>query len=350
MVLIVLLVMMTVGLLFVSGCGRASDYIGQVHIYCFGDYFDPDLIYSFEDETRIQVVLDTFDTNEELYPVVKNRTVDYDLICCSDYMVCKLMKEGLLDKVDKEKLSNYKYMDEKALKMLQNIDKNNDYEVPHTWGTYGIIYNPTMIDGPMPKSWDDLWDARFKNQIIMTDSLRESFMVALMRGGYSLNSKDLDELSYARDELLKQKELVYKYSNDSTRDLMIGGAAALGVITSGEVLYAQECNEDLEYVIPEEGSELWTDCWAITSYAKEKDYAYKFLDYMLRPENAYKNFEYLTYAIPNTGMYELMDEEERNSDIVFPSDKQLKKCQVLENLDNKTNKIYSQFWKEVKGK
>lgn len=333
-----------------TSCGRASEYIGEVHIYCFGDYFDPELMYKFEDETGIMVVLDNFDTNEEMYPVIKNGTAEYDLICCSDYMISQLIDEDLIQKFDKKALKNYKNLDKKNLAMLEGIDPGNKYAVPHTWGTYGILYNTDHIKPGEITSWKDLWNPKYKNQIIMSDSLRDCMMVPLKMLGYSENTKSESQLKEATDLLIEQKPLVYKYANDATRDLMIGDAADIALITSGEVLYVQECNDHMDYVVPKEGTEVWSDCWAITKAAKNKAYAEKFVDFMLRPENALANFEYLTYAIPNEGMYQLMDEDTLSNEVLFPSEETLSRCETLVTLDEKTRKMYSKYWKKFKSK
>lgn len=331
-----------------TSCGSSNEDGGTLNIYCFGDYFDPDLMYQFEEETGIKVVLDNFDTNEEMYPVIKNETAEYDLICCSEYMISQLIDEDLIAKVDKNNIPNYKYLDEKNLKMLKDIDPENEYAVPHTWGTYGIMYNTKAIKPGEITSWGDLWKEKYKGQIIMTDSIRDTMMIPLKWMGYSENTKDPAEIAKAADKLIEQKPLVYKYANDATRDLMISEAANIAVINSGEVLYTQELNENIEYVIPKEGTEVWTDCWAITKSAKNKENAELFIDFMLNPENAMINFEYLTYAIPNTGMYDLMDEELLSNETLFPSEKVLANCETLVNLDADTKKIYSEEWKRYK--
>lgn len=333
-----------------TGCGRASEYIGELHVYCFGDYFDPELMYEFEDETGIMVVLDSFDTNEEMYPVIKNNTADYDLICCSEYMISQLIDENLIQEFDKDNVPNLKYIDRKNLAMLSGIDPGNKFAVPHTWGTYGILYNTDKIKPGEITSWSDLWKAKYKDQIIMLDSLRDTLMIPLKMLGYSENTKNEAEIKEATDLLIEQKPLVYKYANDATRDLMIGDAADIAVITSGEVLYVQDCNDHMDYIVPKEGSEVWSDCWAITKSAKNKEYAEKFINFMLDPENALRNFEYLTYAIPNTGMYDLMEPEYLKNEVLFPSDEVLAKCETLLTLDAATRKIYSKYWKQFKSK
>lgn len=344
---IVLVLSMSLGL---SSCGRASEYIGELHVYCFGDYFDPELMYKFEDETGIMVVLDSFDTNEEMYPVIKNGTCDYDLVCCSEYMINQLIEEDLIQKIDKENIPNLKYIDKQNLDMLSGIDPGNEYAVPHTWGTYGILYNTNKIKDGEITSWSDLWNKKYENQIIMLDSQRDSFMVALKMLGFSENTKKENEIAKATELLIAQKPLVYKYANDATRDLMIGDAADIAVITSGEVLYVQECNDHMQYIVPKEGSEVWSDCWAVTKSAKNKKYAEMFINFMLEPENALANFEYLTYAIPNTGMYDLMDEEYLSNPVLFPSKEVLSKCETLVTLDPQTRKMYNKYWKKFKAK
>ncbi|MCQ2550695.1 MAG: ABC transporter substrate-binding protein [Clostridia bacterium] len=345
---IISFVLIAIMALSFSSCGRASEYIGELHVYCFGDYFDPELMYKFEDETGIMVVLDSFDTNEEMYPVIKNGTADYDLICCSEYMISQLIAEDLIQKVNKENIPNLKYIDEKNLKMLESIDEGNQYAVPHTWGTYGILYNTDHIKKGEITSWKDLWNEKYSNQIIMLDSLRDAMMIPLKILGCSENTLSEEEVSKATDLLISQKPLVYKYANDATRDLMIGDAADIAVITSGEVLYVQDCNDHMNYVIPKEGTEVWSDCWAITKSTKNKEYAEKFINFMLRPENALANFEYLTYAIPNTGMYSMMDKEYLNNEVLFPSDETLERCETLVTLDADTRKMYSRYWKKFK--
>ena len=340
-----LAVILTLGL--VTGCGRGSKAgeNGQVYVYCFGDYIDPELEYEFEEATGYDVVIDYFDTNEELYPVIKNNTAKYDVICASDYMISKLVGEGLLAEIDYSNVPNSAYISENVKPFMEEFDPGMKHSVPHTWGTYGIMYNKEMVNSADIDSWEDLWDEKYADQIVMPDSMREMYMIAGKVLGYSMNTTSEKEVKEMTDLLLKQKPLVYKLANDSARDLMIGESAALAVVNSGEVLYSQELNENMEYVIPKEGTEVWTDCWAVTANAANKAGGEAWINFMLEEDSAEDNFEYLTYAIPNTRIADLTDEE-----VLNPPKEVLAKCETLKNLGAEADDMYGKYWKEYKSK
>lgn len=340
-----LAVILTLGL--VTGCGGGSKAgeNGQVYVYCFGDYIDPELEYEFEEATGYDVVIDYFDTNEELYPVIKNNTAKYDVICASDYMISKLVGEGLLAEIDYSNVPNSAYISENVKPFMEEFDPGMKHSVPHTWGTYGIMYNKEMVNSADIDSWEDLWDEKYADQIVMPDSMREMYMIAGKVLGYSMNTTSEKEVKEMTDLLLKQKPLVYKLANDSARDLMIGESAALAVVNSGEVLYSQELNENMEYVIPKEGTEVWTDCWAVTANAANKAGGEAWINFMLEEDSAEDNFEYLTYAIPNTRIADLTDEE-----VLNPPKEVLAKCETLKNLGAEADDMYSKYWKEYKSK
>lgn len=331
----------------VTGCGGGSKAgeNGQVYVYCFGDYIEPELEYEFEEATGYDVVIDYFDTNEELYPVIKNNTAKYDVICASDYMISKLVGEGLLAEIDYSNVPNSAYISENVKPFMEEFDPGMKHSVPHTWGTYGIMYNKEMVNSADIDSWEDLWDEKYKDQIVMPDSIREMYMIAGKVLGYSMNTTSEKEVKEMTDLLLKQKPLVYKLANDSARDLMIGESAALAVVNSGEVLYSQELNENMEYVIPKEGTEVWTDCWAVTANAANKAGGEAWINFMLEEDSAEDNFEYLTYAIPNTRIADLTDEE-----VLNPPKEVLAKCETLKNLGAEADDMYSKYWKEYKSK
>ena len=326
-----------------DGKGGAADDKGKVYVYCFGDYFDPELEYEFEEATGYDVVIDYFDTNEELYPVIKNNTAQYDVICASDYMIAKLIDGGLLGEINYDNVPNAANITENVKPFFDEFDPGMKYSLPHTWGTYGIMYNKTMVDAAEIDSWKDLWDEKYKEQIVMPDSLREMYMIAGKILGYSMNTTSEKEVKEMTELLLKQKPLVYKLANDSARELMIGESAALAVITSGEVLYLQELNENIGFVIPEEGTEVWTDCWALTANAANKEGGEAWINFMLDGDVAEDNFEYLTYAIPNIHVDDVEEEP-----VLNPSAEVLAKCETLKNLGPEADDMYSKYWKEYK--
>lgn len=327
-----------------GGVSAAEDSKGELYIYNFGDYIDPDLVAMFEEETGYTVIMDYFDTNEEMYPVIKNRTAQYDVICASDYMINKMVSEDLLNTIDFRYIPNIEYLQENVRGFVEEFDPGMKHCVPHTWGTYGILYNTTMVE-EAPDSWTDLWDEEWSQQIMMPNSIREGYMIAAKILGYSMNTTEESQLQEMTDLLIQQKPLVYSYANDNARDLMVGESAAMAVITSGDVLYAQEENEDLDFVVPKEGTEVWTDCWAIPAGTANQEGAQEWINFMLRGDVARLNFEYLTYAIPNTEILDLTD-----NPILNPSDDILSRCETLKNLGPEADDMYSRYWKIFKSK
>ena len=330
---------------------------GELYVYNWGEYIDEDVISQFEDETGITVVYDLFETNEEMYPVIEAGAVNYDVVCPSDYMIQKMRENDLLAELNFDNIPNIDQIDPAYMEMSQAFDPENKYSVPYCWGTVGILYNTKLLDElgvPAPTKWADLWDERLSGEILMQDSVRDAFMVALKKDGCSMNSESKDELEQAKQELIDQKPLVQAYVIDQVRDKMIGGEAAVGVIYSGEMLYIQDevanlgLDYDLEYVIPEEGTNLWLDSWVIPKNAKNKENAEKWIDFMCRPEIAKANFEYITYPTPNKGAFELLDEEMQNNKAVFPDIDSLKDSEVYKYLGDETDAIYNELWKEVK--
>ena len=330
---------------------------GELYVYNWGEYIDEDVISQFEEETGITVVYDLFETNEEMYPVIEAGAVNYDVVCPSDYMIQKMRENDLLARLNFDNIPNIDQIDPAYMEMSQAFDPENKYSVPYCWGTVGILYNTKLLDElgvPAPTKWADLWDERLSGEILMQDSVRDAFMVALKKDGYSMNSESKDELEQAKQELIDQKPLVQAYVIDQVRDKMIGGEAAVGVIYSGEMLYIQDevaslgLDYDLEYVIPEEGTNLWLDSWVIPKNAKNKENAEKWIDFMCRPEIAKANFEYITYPTPNKGAFELLDEDMQNNKAIFPDIDSLKDSEVYQYLGDDTDAIYNELWKEVK--
>ena len=227
---------------------------------------------------------------------------------------------------------------------MEEFDPGMKHCVPHTWGTYGILYNTTMVE-EAPDSWTVLWEEEWSQQIMMPNSIREGYMIAAKILGYSMNTTDETQLQEMTDLLIQQKPLVYSYANDNARDLMVGESAAMAVITSGDVLYAQEENEDLDFVVPKEGTEVWTDCWAIPAGTANQEGAQEWINFMLRGDVARLNFEYLTYAIPNTEILDLTD-----NPILNPSDEILSRCETLKNLGPDADDRSIKYWKLFKSK
>ncbi len=330
-----------------SDTEKAAD-AGEVVVYNWGEYLDPDVIDSFEEETGIKVVYDEFETNEIMYPKIETGAVAYDVVCPSDYMIQRMIENDLLQEINMDNVPNIKNIDEEYMKWSEEFDPGNKYSVPYCWGTVGILYNKTMVDEEVT-SWSILWDEKYKDNILMQDSVRDALMVPLKMLGYSLNTTNEDEIAEAAQLLIDQKPLVQAYVIDQVRDKMIGNEAALGVIYSGEAIYTQRENPDLEYVIPEEGSNIWIDSWVIPKNAKNKENAEKFINYMCEPEVALKNFDFITYSTPNKeGRALIEDEDIRNSTIAFPTPDMTKDCETYKYLGDEVDNIYNEYWNKVK--
>lgn len=317
-------------------------------VYNWGDYVDPKTIELFEEETGISVTYEEYETNEIMYPKILSGAIAYDVVCPSDYMIQRMIENDLLAKLNLDNIPNIKNMDSIYMEQSRSFDPDNAYSVPYCVGTVGILHNKTMVHEPVD-SWDILWDSKYADSILMQDSVRDAFAVALKRRGYSLNSSKVDQLIQAKDDLIAQKPLVQAYVVDQVRDKMIGNEAALGVIYSGEAGYTKRENPNLEYVIPKEGSNVWIDSWVIPKNAKNKENAEKFINFMCRPDIALMNFEYLTYATPNKAARALIkDEETRNSKILFPNAEDLTNCETFQFLGDDVDSYYNELWNKVK--
>ncbi|NSJ93324.1 extracellular solute-binding protein [Blautia obeum] len=317
-------------------------------VYNWGEYIDPEVLTMFEEETGIDIVYEEFETNEILYPKISSGAIAYDVICPSDYMIQRMIENDLLSEINFDNIPNLKNIGKQYLEQSRQFDPENKYSVPYCWGTVGILYNKMMVDEPVD-SGSILWDPKYKDNILMQDSVRDAFGVTLKYLGYSLNSTDLDELTEAKNLLIEQKPLVQAYVIDQVRDKMIGNEAALGVIYSGEAIYTQKENPNLEYVIPKEGSNIWIDSWVIPKNAEHKENAEKFINFLCRPDIALMNFEYITYSTPNEAARELIEDESiRNSEIAFPDLSKYDNLETFQYLGTEADQVYGDLWNKVK--
>lgn len=335
--------MISIGLL--AGCGSKSS-AEVLNIYNVGDYIDEDLIPKFEKETGIKVVYEKYDTNEIMYQKIKSGGSKYDLVFPSDYMIEKMIKENLLQKIDYSNIPNYKNIDEKFKNA--SYDPKDEYSVPYFWGTFGIMYNKTMVSDPI-ESWDILWNEKYKQQILMLDSVRDTMGIALMKLGYSQNSTNEAELQKAKEELIKQRPLVLAYGNDDIKDRLLGGEAAMGIVYSGDAVTLMGEDKNLAYAIPKTGTNKWIDAMCIPYNAENKKEAEMFINFMLDAQNAKQNIDYINYSTPNKAAFELLDEEVKNNPVAYPSDDIVNKSEFFIDLGDKI-KLYDDLWLEIKSK
>ena len=329
--------------------GDNKKYIGDVYVYNWGEYINPEVIELFEKKTGYKVHYEEFETNEEMYTIIANGARSYDVICPSDYMVEKMIESNLLTEINYDNIPNIVNIGQQYMKSAEGFDSGNKYCVPYCWGTVGICYNRKMVKEEVD-SWSILFDEKYSGQILMQASVRDAYCVALSYLGYSINSLDEKELREATDLLIKQKPIVQAYVVDQVRDKMIKNSASVSVIYSGEAIYMQEENPDLEYVVPKEGSNVWIDGWVIPKDCQNKEAAEAWINFMCDPKIALMNFEEITYSTPNEAARELIEDEDiRNSEIAFPDEAVLSRCNVYNYLGKEGDNLYDYYWTMVGG-
>ena len=287
----------------------------------------------------------TFDSKEAMYTKIKQGGTTYDIAIPSEYMINKMKSEDLLVPLDYSKIDGIENIGPEFLN--QSFNPNNQYSIPYFWGTLGIVYNETMVE-EAPEHWDDLWKPEYKDSIMLFDGAREVLGLGLNSLGYSLNSKDPQQLEETVDKLYKLTPNIKAIVADEMKGYMIQNNAAIGVTFSGEASQMLEKNPNLKYVVPTEASNLWFDNMVIPKTVKNQDAAYAFINFMLKPENALKNAEYVGYATPNTAAKEMLPEETKEDKSYHPDADTMKHLEVYEKFDHKWTGIYSHLFLQFK--
>ena len=314
----------------------------KLYVYNWGDYMDMDVVKEFEEEYNVKVIYQEFATNEDLYVKIKNSSEPMDVIFPSEYMLERMSNEGLLNELDFSKLDNFKYVDKDLTGM--SYDKENKYSVPFFWGTVGIIYNSEKYPEGLQK-WADLWNEKYKKDMVLYYSQRDILMVALKKLGYSMNTSDEAQLEDAKNELIDQKPLVYAYLGDEIKDILIAEDANVGVVYSGYAGIVIEENPKYKYVLPKEGTNLWFDVAAIPKNARNVNRAHDFINFLLRPEIAARNAEYLQYATVESEAKKYLPESLVNNEALYPDRTNMTNFEIFEDPSQKL-KLYDRIWTE----
>ena len=316
-----------------------------VNVYNWYDYMDETVYDLFEQETGIHVNKMYFTNNEDMMVQVRVSPGAYDLVFPSDYCVERMIAENMLAEINLDNIPNLVNID--PARLNPDYDPGNKHSVPFMWGTLGILYNTTMVDDEVD-SWGILWNEKYADSIIMMNSMRDTIGVALKYLGYSMNSRDLVELKAATDKLIEQKPIVKAYFLDETKEKMAAGDAALALMYSGDALFAMEKNEDLAYVVPKEGSNVWIDPMVIPATAKNKENAEKLIDFLCRPDIAKMNCEFIWYSSPNAAAIELMGEEYTEDPTINPPEEIIARCEFFHDIPDDKLTIYNLFWEQIK--
>ncbi|MEI3146535.1 MAG: extracellular solute-binding protein [Merdibacter sp.] len=289
-----------------SGSGDGEfEGTGAAPVHNWGEYMGENLIADFEEQTGAKVVVDYFDSNEQMYIKVANGEA-YDVLVPSDYMIERLIQEDLLQPLDKSKLSNLDLLNEDVMGL--EYDPENEYSIPYFWGTVGIVYDKNKVseEDLQAEGYNIFLDTKYKGDIYLYDSERDSFMMALKALGYSMNTSDENELNEAYEWLVQCVETMEpEIVTDEIIDNMAQGRKALGLIYSGDATYVMSENEDMGFYMPESGTNLWSDAMVIPKNAENPELAHAFIDYVCTYEASMDNSSYVGYTSPNQ---EVMDE------------------------------------------
>ena len=331
-----------------SACamGSASASAEELTVFNWFDYIDPAVIDLFEDETGITVKYVNFTTNEEMYTKLEAGAGTYDVIFPSEYMIERMIAHDMLEELDLSAMPNFANVMDRLKD--PSYDPGNKYSVPYMWGTLGYLYNTEMVDEELT-SWGALFDEKYAGNVIMMNSMRDSIGLALKYLGYSMNTRNEAELNEAKDLLIKQKQdkIQCGYLLDETKDKMVGGEAAIGVVYSGDAQYAIEKNENLVYVVPEEGSNIWVDGMCIPKGSKNVEGAMKFIDFLCREDIAAMNFDYIYYCSPIQAVVDGLDEEEAAQSTINPSEDVVSRCEYFNDVEDVMS-LYENVWMEIR--
>ncbi len=327
-------------LFVLSGCSSSKE---KLYVFNVGDYMDMDLIKEFEEEFDCRVIYEEFASNEDLFVKIKTSKQAYDVIFPSDYMVERLVSQDLVQKLDKDKIENYKYIDDYYLN--RDFDPNNDFSLPYMAGTVGIVYNAEKYPEGIHK-WADLWDEKYERDVVLYYSQRDVLMVALKKLGYSMNTQNPAELEAAKEELIKQKPLIYGYLGDEIKDILVAEDANIGVVYSGDAGVIMSLNDDFKYSIPKEGTNLWIDLMAIPKSAQNPELAYEFINFLLRPDIQARNAEYLQYSTISSEAKKMLPDEIKNNPALYPPEEDLKNTEVFTDPTD-VIELYDRIWTEV---
>lgn len=345
-----LVILLIVGLIGIGGRGSSLPYAGQtLYVYNWGEYTGENLIKDFENETGATVVMENFDSNEQMYIKVANGEA-FDILVPSDYMIQRLISEGYLQKLNHSKLTCMDNLTD-AVKGLP-YDPENEYSVPYFWGTVGIVYDKTKVDEEdlEKEGFDIFLDEKYRGDIYLYDSERDSFMMALKALGYSMNTSDEAEIQEAYQWLVRCVETMQpEIVTDEIIDNMAQGRKALGLIYSGDAAYVMSENEDMGFYLPESGTNLWSDAMVIPANAKNPDLAHEFINFVSSYDGAYDNSSYVGYTSPNQEVMDTLSGiggDYEGIDAYLPRTDNDKDEVFVYN--EETRKLISNLWSKVK--
>ncbi|MCU5774697.1 spermidine/putrescine ABC transporter substrate-binding protein PotD [Erwiniaceae bacterium BAC15a-03b] len=326
-----------------------ADDSKTLYFYNWTEYVPPGLLEQFTKETGIKVIYSTYESNESMYAKLKTyKDGAYDLVVPSTYFVAKMRNEGMIQKIDKTKLSNFHNLD--PLLLNKSFDPNNDYSIPYIWGATAIGLNSDEIEPKSVTRWADLWKPEYKQSLLLTDDAREVFQIALRKLGFSGNSKDPQQIEAAYAELKKLMPNVLTFNSDNPGNPYMEGEVNLGMVWNGSAYVARQAGTPLQIVWPEEGGIFWMDSLAIPANAKNVDGALKLINFLLRPDVAAQVAETIGYPTPNLAAKKLLPKEVSGDPSLYPGDEVIKKGEWQDDVGDASIQYETLFQKLKAGR
>ena len=349
---IVLVLVLVFSLATLSGCGSEDQVVLNVYNWGMniaeGEDGYIDVIAEFEEKyPNIDVNYTTYEDNESLYTRLKNGGATYDVIIPSDYMIARMIEEDMLLPLNFENIPNYELVDDSFKN--QAYDPNNEYSVPYTWGTVGIIYNTKYVDEADIGGWDLLWNEKYADRIVMIDNSRDAFAIAEAMLGYSLNTEDPDEIQAAADLLAEQLPILQSYQMDDMYNLMENEEAWIAPYYAGDAMLMMDENPDLAFYLPEDQTfNVFIDAMCIPASAENKEEAELFINFLCEPEISGGNMDYIGYGTPVSAAKEYMDPEMANNPVAYPDEETLARGEAFVALSDEAQQLMDNLFNEVK--
>ncbi len=346
---VILLILLGISLAFKNS---SSNNI-TLNVYNWGEYIADgtdgtlNVNEEFTKQTGIRINYSTFQSNEALYAKMQSGGTKYDVIIPSDYMISKMINQGMLRELNYNNIPNFSFIDDTFKN--SNYDPENKYSVPYTFGTVGIFYNKKMVqENEDSISFNILWDKKYTGKILMFDNPRDAFAIAQIRLGLSVNSDNVNDWYRSAEELKKQKPLVQSYVMDQIFDKMGNNEAAIAPYYSGDAPLLMKRNPDIGFVIPKDGTTKFVDAMCIPKDSEHPEAAEAYINFMCRPDIAIENIKYIGYSSPESIVKENLDPEVKNSKICYPDEETLNNAQTFTSLTNEINSLIDDLWVSVK--
>ena len=338
-VLVLVCTILSSSLLMLTGCNEEQ----VVRVFNWGEYIDESIFDDFYERYGIRVIYRMFQTNEEMYSILRTGGTNFDVIIPSDYMIARMIEEGMLAELNFDNIPNFSLIDPRYKNL--EFDPDNRFSVPYMVGTVGLIYNSTMINHEVV-SWGSLFDPNYAGMILMFDNPRDAFAIALKYLGYSINTVNEDEIYAAFELLVQQREILQAYVMDQIFDKLESGEAAIGPYYAGDFFTMRANNPDLRFARPKEGTNFFVDAMVVPIDAENKENAEKFINFMTRPDIALLNTLHIRYSTTNAAAFAMLPEYWQNDPIYWPDDEVLARGEVLVDLGEFRAQL-AQAWTQV---